>query len=125
MSPHPAGPASGVDDISALPNNQTSIIATWLCPLFVNTYDPALLRYTLTYQRGISVDSGEVPEVGILPTLLEGAESEDCLVEVIVSDLSIGTTYALKVVAVAPGGVTGDVADAVAVATTFGTCKLQ
>ena len=125
--PPPAGPAS-VDDISALPNNQNSIIATWLCPLPLNTHDPALLRYTLTYQQGFSLASsdptGQASLILLLPTLLGGAESEDCLVETIVPDLTLSTTYALGVVPMAPGNVMGSEANDFAVATTFGGCKL-
>ena len=119
----PAGAPSAVDDISAIPNSQSSIFVSWLCPLTLNVQDHALLRYRLFYQEG----SDQVDTItaasrdGLLPTLQDGMESENCLVEYILQGIDIGTTYAVKVVAMAPENVMGEVAGDFAVSTTFGS----
>ncbi len=128
ISPHHplqlAGIPSAVDEISALPETQDSIIVTWLCPEYPNVQDPALLRYRLFYQQGFEVSvmgsSTSKSLDNLFPTLTTGEESSNCLVEAIISNLTTGTTYAMKVVAVAPENTQGEVADAFAVTTTFG-----
>ena len=114
-----------MDQISALPNSRDSIVVTWLCPEFNNTQDHAFLRYTVFYQPGFTVDIDSADSVDEqLPTLQNGTESSECLSEANVTGLAVGTTYAVKVVAVSPEGMRGDVADAFAVTTTFGNGEL-
>ena len=115
-----------MDVVTALPYTQTSIVTTWLCPETLNTHDVALLRYTLSYQPGFEVDTnnaGSTSRTDLIPRLINGSESSDCLVDLIIPNLQVGTTYAVKVVAMGPGGVAGEVAEATAVTTTFGMSK--
>ena len=109
-----------MDDITAEPNTRDELFVSWLCPLVTNTHDGALLRYNILYHTGRTfMTSMALMEEGVVPVLLNEAESEDCVVEAVLPVTDPGT-YVVKVVAVA-SGMQGDESDNFAVATTYGT----
>ena len=61
----------------------------------------------------------------MVPQLLSGEESEECVVETLISGVDQATTYVVKVVGQTVGGLMGEVADVSAIATTFGAGEFK
>lgn len=106
-------------------NSRQEIFVSWLCPEFINTHHEALLRYQILYHEGQEFMSGSaIPVDGLKPLLLNGSLSTNCVVEALVPNLSLGTRYVVKVVAMT-SGTEGESAREYAVVTTFGSCELR
>lgn len=82
----------------------------------------ALLRYQILFNQGLQFNSSLAgTQSDVLPVLLGGGESTDCVVESLIGGLQQGTTYILKVQAIAPIDMLGEQASVAAVATTYGS----
>ena len=100
----PITPATAVspeadDSISATPLSRTSILVSWIASVF--SRDPLLLRYSIFYTSGVSLDPTDYSTAqsvsDILPTLRNGSVSPQGIVEYVLSGLSVGTEYSISV----------------------------
>lgn len=99
-------PPGADDTILAVTLNRTSILVSWLYPVFPQ--DPLLLRYSLFYVRGEPgldpTDYSTAQNVSnILPTLRNGSVSQAGIVEYVLSGLETGMEYSISVRASFPG----------------------
>jgi len=94
-----AGVAGLVDQLSVQALSRSSLSVKWLCPEAVGTFDPILLHYRVQY---CSTPSNNMSEITV-----RASESTDdvgnCVVMTSVPGLEEGTSYSVRVQAMAGG----------------------
>ena len=93
----------------------------WLCPEFLNTHDPLLLRYSVHYHLGSRFNSSRAIVAGNIPPLLMNGSVDDdrCIVETVLRDLQPGSIYAVTVSTMG-----GELPDNYALLRTYGLGRL-
>jgi len=107
-----------VDFIFVETISSSSLSVQWLCPEAVGTFDPILLHYRVQY--------GSTPSSIMSEIAVRASEStidiDNCVVMTSVPDLEEGTSYSVRVQALA-GGNSGQQSVMTAQAATFGQGK--